>query len=364
MPHFFSVDELIVDDSFINYCLQKNQEDSLYWQRYLTNHPLEREKIEEARKIVLGLTVMLRQQKDSRKTTNSVFQQKDKEIFKIPPLQKLLKYAAAVAAVFIIALIVKTTIDASENHKGSHSVASINTERHTDFLFKTQNGEKKLITLPENTNIWLNAGSQLQLDKGFGKENRRVYLSGEALFDVTHNEKIPFIVCIQKCEIKDMGTLFNVKAYPGDKQSETSLLRGKVEIELNNSPHKIFLSPNEKVVINNDDVSLVKKKQSYTTPVIKDINLLPLSYNQKDSAVIETAWAQNRLEIVNEDFFHMKDKLERWFNVKINIKDNAVGKYPFTATFENEDIRQVLQALQYAYHFNYTIEKNEVNISK
>jgi type II secretory pathway component GspD/PulD (secretin) len=60
----------------------------------------------------------------------------------------------------------------------------------------------------------------------------------------------------------------------------------------------------------------------------------------------------------------MKDKLERWFNVKINIKDNAVGKYPFTATFENEDIRQVLQALQYAYHFNYTIEKNEVNISK
>ena len=60
----------------------------------------------------------------------------------------------------------------------------------------------------------------------------------------------------------------------------------------------------------------------------------------------------------------MKEKLERWFDVKITIKDDEVGKYPFTATFEKENIQQVLQALQYAYHFNYNIKNNEVNISK
>ena len=189
-----------------------------------------------------------------------------------------------------------------------------------------------------------------------------MYLSGEALFEVVHNESIPFVVHTDKYNVKDLGTVFNVKAYPGDKQSETSLIRGKVEIQFPNSTRKISLLPNQKAVFNNVDESTIKEK-TISSPDTQ-VALVPLSYDQKDSAVVETAWTLNRLEIVNENFYEMKDQLERWFNVKISIEDEAVGKYPFTATFEKENIQEVLQALQYAYHFNYKIKNNEINISK
>ena len=130
-----------------------------------------------------------------------------------------------------------------------------------------------------------------------------------------------------------------------------------------NSSRKIFLSPNQKVVVNNDEPFLKEKEKSLQPSNIR-VALRPLSYDQKDSAVIETAWSQNRLEIVNENFAEMKDKLERWYDVKINFKDAEVSKYKFTATFEKENIDEALKALQYAYHFNYSINGDEITISK
>ncbi len=363
MPDHLSVEELVIDDSFINYCFQKNEADSLYWGQYINDYPFETEKIEEAKQMVLGLHVMLKQQYAGR--NRNELQKKDKPGLKIISAKNILRYAAAVAAVFIMILAARTMMDVTHkkaNEPARQIVAA--SASGSIFSYQTANGERKIITLSDNTKIWLNAGSQLRVDEKYGKQNRKVYLSGEALFDVIHNESLPFIVYTDKYEVKDLGTVFNVKAYPGDKESETSLIKGKVEIKMANSKHRIFLSPNQKAVINDNDELEMKEKETPAPEASPYITLLPLSYNQKDSAVVETAWVKNRLEIVNEDFYEMKEKLERWFDVKIIIKDNEVGKYPFTATFEKENIQQVLQALQYAYHFNYTIKNNEVNISK
>jgi ferric-dicitrate binding protein FerR (iron transport regulator) len=365
MPERLSVEELVIDDSFINYCFQKNEADSLSWEQYIHDYPSEREKIEEAKQMVLGLHVMLKQQYAKSNKNERLLKEKDKPGVKIISAKNIFRYAVAVAAVFIIILASRTMMDVTPE-KTNESARQIVANKITDSAvsYQTANGEKKIITLSDNTKIWLNAGSQLRVDDRYGKENRKVYLSGEALFDVIHDESLPFFVYTDKYEVKDLGTVFNVKAYPGDKESETSLIRGKVEIKMTNSKHRIFLSPNQKAVINDNDELEVKEKEPAVLEASPNITLLPLSYNQKDSAVVETAWTQNRLEIVNEDFCEMKEKLERWFNVKISIKDDEVGKYPFTATFEKENIQQVLQALQYAYHFNYTIKNNEVNISK
>ena len=361
MPDHLSVEELIIDDSFINYCFQKGEADCLYWEQYIRDYPVERKKIEEAKQMVLGLHVMLKQEyEDINKPS---LQERHKSFSKIISLKKALRYAAAIAALFVVILAVRMLLNVTQ--KSDKPVGEIAVNKVTDrpSVYKTANGEKKVITLSDHTKIWLNAGSELRVDDSYGKENRKVYLSGEALFDVIHDESLPFIVYTDKYEVKDLGTVFNVKAYP-DEESETSLIRGKVEIKMVNSKHSILLSPNQKAVITDNNEPEVKEKETEKSPVRTNITLLPLSYNQKDSAVVETAWTQNRLEIVNEDFFEMKEKLERWFDVKIIIKDAEVGKYPFTATFEKENIQQVLQALQYAYHFNYTIKNNEVNISK
>lgn len=365
MPDFLSVEELIIDDSFHNYCFQKNRADIFYWEQFVRSNPSQKEKIEEAKKIVLGLHVMLQRKYSGEKESTDFTNGKNKSHGKIFSVKKIFRYAAAVAAVLIVILISRKLFNSSHiSSKVLKGQMASNITSPEIFLYKTTNGERKMITLSDHTKIWLNAASELRVDTNFGKENREVYLSGEALFEVIHNEALPFIVHTDKYDVKDLGTVFNVKAYAGDKESETSLIKGKVEIHIANGSKKIFLSPNQKAVVNNFDESVLKEKSSLKNPVSTEVVLLPLTYDQKDSAVVETAWSRNKLEIVNENFYEIKDQLERWFNVKINIKDEAVGKYPFTATFEKENIQEVLQALQYAYHFNYSIKGNEISISK
>lgn len=364
MPDFLSIEELIIDDSFYNYCFQKNEADILYWEQFVRDYSSQKEKIEEAKQIVLGLHVMLKQKFAGNKIAPNLTGEKNRTHSKIFAIKNIFRYGAAAAAVFLLILISKRIINIS-NNSTNNTIKQTTANKipgNIDF-YKTTNGERKMIVLSDSTKIWLNVASELRVDKGFGKSNRNVYLSGEALFDVIHNESLPFVVHTDKYDVKDLGTVFNVKNYPGDKQSETSLIRGKVEIQMINSRRKISLLPNQKVVVNNDQPSEKTKETSAHLPNAQ-IALLPLSYDQKDSTVIETAWSQNRLEIVNENFADMKDKLERWYDVKINFKDAEVSKYTFTATFEKEDIEEALKALQYAYHFNYSIDGDQITISK
>ena len=84
-------------------------------------------------------------------------------------------------------------------------------------LVVAQNGSVKKITLNDGTIIWLNAGSIIKYDADFGKTNRTVYLEGEAFFDIGHHgNHIPFLVNTKKYTIRDIGTRFNLKAYPSD----------------------------------------------------------------------------------------------------------------------------------------------------
>ena len=61
MPDFLSIEELIIDDSFHNYCFQKNEADILHWEKFIRDYPSQKKKIEEAKQIVLGLHVILKQ---------------------------------------------------------------------------------------------------------------------------------------------------------------------------------------------------------------------------------------------------------------------------------------------------------------
>ncbi len=90
------------------------------------------------------------------------------------------------------------------------------------------------------------------------------------------------------------------------------------------------------------------------------------NFDKKILSVFDTPeeMFQMESEIVNESFGDMKEKLERWYNIKINFKDAEVDDYAFTATFEKETINDVLQVLQNAYHFNFEIKENQITISK
>lgn len=342
MPDRYEIEELVINDSFINYCFNRNPSDTAHWKNYLTEHPEEAATIAEARELVLGISLMLIETKEEETVVVPMHSRRKN-------LQTLFT-AAAIAAVIAI-----STFFLFRN-KPEVSVAP------QLYAFTTALAEKRTIKLPDSSTVILNAGSELLLDKDFGRENRSVNLKGEALFEVQHDAEKPFIVGVEGYDVKVLGTVFNVKAYPGDKKSETSLISGKVEIYLKHTAaaYKTLL-PKEKFVIVKDLETL---KAASTPADIKPRStaIMPLSYN-RNQVNVETAWSQNRLVFENETFSDIRQKLERWFNVQIIFEDKIVEQYTFTATFEKEDINQVMKALQASYGFKYNIKGKEIKIS-
>src|SRR6185437_15475033 len=199
--------------------------------------------------------------------------------------------------------------------------------------------------------VWLNGNSQLTYSTAdFGKNKREVTLTGEAFFDVVKNEKIPFIIHAINVNITVKGTAFNVKAYPRQRNVETSLIRGLIEITTRQDPErKIIVKPNEKIIIPE-----VENEQSNPVPDTSQA-LYSIARLQKDNhqAIAETAWMQSRLEFDNESFAQIAPKMDSWYSVSIHFADSAISGRRFSFVIEKESLQQTLQALRISYPFNY-----------
>jgi transmembrane sensor len=233
----------------------------------------------------------------------------------------------------------------------------------------TKSGDRSKMVLPDGTQVWLNAESKLEYNKDYGKNNRDVTLSGEAYFDVVKNTEIPFTIQTDRIHIKVTGTAFNVKAYPGEKVSETSLVRGRVEVTVNARPdEKYILKPNEKLVVRDEIPAAAVNKNVLPLEDKKAneplIQLGYLNYVDNDSAAIETSWVYNRLIFDDESFGEIAKKMERWYGVNISMEDARVGAQHMTYTIRNETIAQALRNMQYALRFHYTINGNNIVVTK
>jgi len=230
------------------------------------------------------------------------------------------------------------------------------------------------IQLPDGSVVRLNSSSSLAYGKNFGKNLREVSLTGEAFFDVTKDSSHPFIIHTNVIDIKVLGTAFNVKSYPNDAITETSLIRGTVEVTVKNrSNAKIYLEPNQKLVVANDNsvmntTSPYQSEQKANKPEVsaKQIYAVqPLTLNPVDSTIIETSWVANRLVFQeNETFKEVALKMERWYGVQIYFTSEEVAGYRPFASFKNETVTQALDELKLGLKFNYKIEGNIITITQ
>ena len=221
-------------------------------------------------------------------------------------------------------------------------------------------GVRKEIKLPDGTVVLLNSDSKILYDLDMQNRNQRdVILSGEAFFKVAHDKKRPFVVKTNTIAIKVLGTEFNVKAYPGDLKSETTLLKGSIELTINGrSEQKIILKPSEKFALVNKDTRLAEKNSN---SVLMIENISPVKLGDIEY-IEETSWTENKFVFQNESFEELLPKLERWYNVRIILEDPAIRSYRFTGIFIDENISQALEAMQLIKPFNYKLTENEVKI--
>ena len=219
-------------------------------------------------------------------------------------------------------------------------------------------GSKTKLVLPDSTVVWLNAGSKLTYNEHFGATNRNTTLVGEAFFDVKKST-IPFIIRANTIQIKVLGTAFNVKAYPDEKTTETSLIRGRVEVTLDKRPGEpIILKPNEKLIVANEKTGAKKEIQKKDPKVV----IGELTHID-DSTIIETSWVHNELIFQDEAFSDIAHKMERWYGVTIEFTDERIANEHLSGTFTTETIQDALNALQYSTKFHYSIKGNLITIS-
>lgn len=108
-------------------------------------------------------------------------------------------------------------------------------------------GQRANLTLSDGTNVWLNACSEMTYPASFSEKTRHVSLKGEAYFDVSKDAEHPFVVQTKKCDIKVLGTKFNVQVDESDCEFSAALLEGSIELTNRMKPGpSIRLTPMQK----------------------------------------------------------------------------------------------------------------------
>lgn len=260
------------------------------------------------------------------------------------------KWMAAAVVLLLLSTTALVYFKSSPNKSVSKNISAV----------VSNSTSKQNFYLPDGTHIWLHGNSKITYNKNsFGKAIREVNLIGEAFFDVTKNPKVPFVIHAGVANITVKGTAFNVKAYPGQKNIETTLLRGLIEITTAQNPNKkIYVKPNEKIVIPANRTSA--KNQIADTA--KSFTITQVKNNNNDKILPETAWMKDKLEFNNETFETLAPEMESWFNVNIQFMNDEIKTKRFSGLIEKETLEQTLQAMQLSYHFNYSINNNTVTI--
>jgi len=256
-------------------------------------------------------------------------------------LLPLLKIAAIVAIAYLLGGL---TMYLHPKPQLAMSLAS------KEIHVKAPLGSKTEVELSDGTKVWLNSGSEVRYPVIFDRNQRDIYLVGEAYFEVEKNKECPFFVHTGEVDIRVLGTSFNVKSYPEEGLVETTLVEGLVNINKKGSSEQLELKPNEKATfINNPEKFSDNAGQQFI--VTKDID-----------TELYVSWKSGMLIFKREKFKDLAIKLERWFNVRITVSNKKLTEERVTGVFQNESVEQALDALQISVPFTYKIDRNNIII--
>jgi len=190
-----------------------------------------------------------------------------------------------------------------------------------ELVFETPRGEKSLVKLPDGSQVWLNANSRL-VYHSFSSSHRQVELKGEAFFNVAHNEKAPFVVKTDKCDVEVLGTTFNVMAYNEFGRQEITLLTGKINVHADKNEQVI--KPGQALILKDDQIQVVEVNTSQAS-----------------------GWVDNKFNFKDIPLSELMKRLENLYDVDITLVNNTGKELNFTGTFKNEEtIWQVLDAIK------------------
>jgi ferric-dicitrate binding protein FerR (iron transport regulator) len=194
-------------------------------------------------------------------------------------------------------------------------------------------GQRVNLLLPDGTEIWLNARTRLKYPVSFNDKERAMELDGEAYFNVAEDDERPFIVYTGKGSVAALGTDFNVEAYAASNEFITTLMQGSVRITPKDNPAgALVLAPGRKAVWTGDSLR------------VEAVD---------DYAVYR--WTEGLICFKNESVSTILKKFEKYYGVRIHVKNQDVLPYFYTGKFRHTDgVDYALRVLQKDIRFKYT----------
>ena len=204
----------------------------------------------------------------------------------------------------------------------------------------TKPGTVTQLELPDGSKVWLNDGTTLKYPEKFTGSERRLFVDGEAYFEVEPDPKHPFIVENPMMNTIVTGTSFNLNAHSSDGYFEITLAEGKVHLEKNDQ--RFDLVPGEQLRFEAATTRLQRK------------NVKPEIY---------TSWITGRLILEDEPLGVATKKLGRWYNVDFVVTDNELYKLLLTATFQDEKLEQTIQNIAFVLPVEFSVKEEIINSS-
>ncbi|WP_339737582.1 FecR family protein [uncultured Sunxiuqinia sp.] len=288
---------------------------------------------------------------------------------KINKRSKLLRIGrefAKIAAVFVFAFVLGYFYVQFTNSRQQNLLAN-------DFITtEVPYGSRSVVTLPDGSRVWINAGSSIKYPVDFDETQRIVQLDGEAYFDVITNKSRPFYVETWGLKLKATGTQFNVRAYNDEEFIEAILVEGEVAVNRAVMPHKtdLILKPNQKLTVYRDhktDVGCETKPEDVASEgtgerISTSMKVAKVELTSDVRTDIYTSWKDKEWVIYKEKFGSLAHKLEKRYDVKIKIQDEAVFALAYSGTLKDENLKEVLDVLSITSPIKYVFDDKNVTI--
>ena len=360
MPgHIYAIEELMLDDSFIDYCLSKGTSIPSRWRNIIRENPDQERTFEEAKRLVLALHGGLSRLEVNRQieiVRKKIDGRKNKK--ESPGTQD----GPALSAAFVITnkgqikrRLLKTAVYSGVGmcilmagilwwfvYRPVGDSTSPTTQSPLAQSYHSPLGDRKKINLPDGSFVILNSNSSISI--AFTDNEREVQLKGDAFFRVAKDSSKPFTVYSEKIAATALGTEFYMhRSDDGTGNVEVDLLEGKlqiVEVGKNPAVGKIILGPGESGKYGSD---MVLKKTSFDTLSLR-------------------SWIGGQLAFKDRPLQEVVRHLESWFGIQIDISSPDLKNKLITGDFTGEPLQRILEVICFSTNSRSIIKDDKVII--
>jgi len=357
--NYTTVEELATDEMFRQWIMEPTDELSAFWYRWMDGNHERQVLAKQAKELVIAINEAFRDDLTS--------QMLEDEIMEITRMAEFNKKSGQperyhfsgfpfwrVAAVFVLFSIIGLLYILKPSFHNLSATKNKASNTAEQFYVRTNNSEKEMIVLlSDNSVATLTKGSSISYPKQFSKHERKVYLEGEAFFDVSRNPRKPFLVYTSETVTRVLGTSFRVKALKKENTVMVLVKTGRVQVYPKNKYESVkeerqisgvILDPNQQAVFNRTENSIQKS-------AVSNPGLLTELSTQKDMIFEDKPVAQ------------VFRSLQEIYGIVIVYDASMLSNCIINAHFSDENLKQRMNAICQAIGASYEILNNRIVIS-